>query len=340
MRYYGAPPSLSSVEARSWNIRGVIVSPDAGQTWSRRTSGTDREERYDARDEASELDGADEAEEDDGEETLDEILELDQTELDELGLTSTIRTNPSRSSDSRRAPADTGAVVHHRRAVLRDRFTDGLAWRTSISAPSTRRRSRPVVDPQTRAGRRDEVVLADARRAFENVEHAHGVGPAARGNSNVDAGGEGSIQCAARSSRRRDPQRSLLVQDVMRDAGVRETQRGRSLSFLAHDNGVWRVSSYAGHRPNSAVTSEYKAEHIARPRPGRRSAFRDALYVGNNASRRYSVAGFSRADGEARPESRCPRVPSSAQLTVDFWMRVRHRGVKLDRAAYRLRETR
>ena len=47
----------------------------------------DREERYDARDEASELDGADEAEEDDGEETLDEVLEMDQTELDELGLT-------------------------------------------------------------------------------------------------------------------------------------------------------------------------------------------------------------------------------------------------------------
>jgi hypothetical protein len=48
----------------------------------------DREERYDARDEASELGAdADAAEEDDGEETLDEILELDQTELDELGLT-------------------------------------------------------------------------------------------------------------------------------------------------------------------------------------------------------------------------------------------------------------
>jgi hypothetical protein len=48
----------------------------------------DREERYAARDEASELGAdADAAEEDDGEETLDEILELDQTELDELGLT-------------------------------------------------------------------------------------------------------------------------------------------------------------------------------------------------------------------------------------------------------------
>lgn len=46
-----------------------------------------REERHDARDEVSELVGADSAEEDDGEETLDEILEIDQTELEELGLT-------------------------------------------------------------------------------------------------------------------------------------------------------------------------------------------------------------------------------------------------------------
>jgi hypothetical protein len=47
-----------------------------------------REERRDARDEVSELvGGADGDEEDDGEETLDEILEIDQTELEELGLT-------------------------------------------------------------------------------------------------------------------------------------------------------------------------------------------------------------------------------------------------------------
>jgi hypothetical protein len=46
-----------------------------------------REERHDARDEVSELAGADPAEEDDGEETLDEFLEIDQTELEELGLT-------------------------------------------------------------------------------------------------------------------------------------------------------------------------------------------------------------------------------------------------------------
>ena len=46
-----------------------------------------REERYDARDDVSELVGTDPAEEDDGEETLDEILEIDQTELAELGLT-------------------------------------------------------------------------------------------------------------------------------------------------------------------------------------------------------------------------------------------------------------
>ena len=46
-----------------------------------------REARRDARDEVSELAGADPAEEDDGEETVDEILEIDQTELEELGLT-------------------------------------------------------------------------------------------------------------------------------------------------------------------------------------------------------------------------------------------------------------
>ncbi len=48
-----------------------------------------REERRDARAELSEAlrSDADAAEEDDGEETLDEVLEIDQTELDELGLT-------------------------------------------------------------------------------------------------------------------------------------------------------------------------------------------------------------------------------------------------------------
>ena len=46
-----------------------------------------REERREARDEVSELAGADAAEEDDGEETVEEMLEIDQTELDELGLT-------------------------------------------------------------------------------------------------------------------------------------------------------------------------------------------------------------------------------------------------------------
>ena len=46
-----------------------------------------REERRDARDEVSDLVGAKGDEEDDGEETLDEILEIDQTELEELGLT-------------------------------------------------------------------------------------------------------------------------------------------------------------------------------------------------------------------------------------------------------------
>jgi hypothetical protein len=46
-----------------------------------------REERRDARNELSESADADAAEEDDGEETFDELLEVDQTELDELGLT-------------------------------------------------------------------------------------------------------------------------------------------------------------------------------------------------------------------------------------------------------------
>jgi hypothetical protein len=46
-----------------------------------------REERHEARDEVSELVGNDPVEEDDGEETLEEILEIDQTELEELGLT-------------------------------------------------------------------------------------------------------------------------------------------------------------------------------------------------------------------------------------------------------------
>ena len=48
-----------------------------------------REERRDAREEVSELAGADEdaAENDDGERTVAELLEIDQTELEELGLT-------------------------------------------------------------------------------------------------------------------------------------------------------------------------------------------------------------------------------------------------------------
>jgi hypothetical protein len=46
-----------------------------------------REERQDARDEVAERVEVDAAEEDDGEETDEEILEIDQTELEELGLT-------------------------------------------------------------------------------------------------------------------------------------------------------------------------------------------------------------------------------------------------------------
>jgi hypothetical protein len=46
-----------------------------------------REDWREARDEVSDQVGTDAAEEDDGEETAAEILEVDQTELDELGLT-------------------------------------------------------------------------------------------------------------------------------------------------------------------------------------------------------------------------------------------------------------
>ncbi len=47
----------------------------------------DREERRDAWEQASELGSGDDAEEDDGELTVAELLEVDQTELEELGLT-------------------------------------------------------------------------------------------------------------------------------------------------------------------------------------------------------------------------------------------------------------
>ena len=46
-----------------------------------------REDARSARDELREAAELDALEEDDGEETVDEMLELDQTELDELGLT-------------------------------------------------------------------------------------------------------------------------------------------------------------------------------------------------------------------------------------------------------------
>ena len=46
-----------------------------------------REERREARDDVSEHLATEAAEDDDGEETVDELLEIDQTELEELGLT-------------------------------------------------------------------------------------------------------------------------------------------------------------------------------------------------------------------------------------------------------------
>jgi hypothetical protein len=64
------------------------VSPKrSDQPGPEETAELAREERDEARDEVSELAGADPAEEDDGEETDEEVLEMDQTELEELGLT-------------------------------------------------------------------------------------------------------------------------------------------------------------------------------------------------------------------------------------------------------------
>ncbi len=52
---------------------------------SRRSSR--REEQHEARDEELELVGGDAADQYDDDETLNEVLEIDQTELEELGLT-------------------------------------------------------------------------------------------------------------------------------------------------------------------------------------------------------------------------------------------------------------
>jgi hypothetical protein len=70
------------------NRRSQIVSPRrSNQPGPEEQAELSREDRHDAQDEVSELTDTDLAEEDDGEETLDEILEIDQTELEELGLT-------------------------------------------------------------------------------------------------------------------------------------------------------------------------------------------------------------------------------------------------------------
>jgi hypothetical protein len=63
------------------------VSPRQSEPGPEEQAELSREERNEARDDVSELVGTDAAEEDDGEETDEEVLEIDQTELDELGLT-------------------------------------------------------------------------------------------------------------------------------------------------------------------------------------------------------------------------------------------------------------
>jgi hypothetical protein len=70
------------------NARSQAVSPKrTNQPGPDERAELSREEQRDARVEVSELDGANLAEEDDGEETVDEMLEIDQKELEELGLT-------------------------------------------------------------------------------------------------------------------------------------------------------------------------------------------------------------------------------------------------------------
>ena len=70
---------------------GVVtaVNVEAGQvvTAGQTVMKLAREEERSARDDLRESAEADAVEEDDGEESVDEMLELDQTELDELGLT-------------------------------------------------------------------------------------------------------------------------------------------------------------------------------------------------------------------------------------------------------------
>jgi hypothetical protein len=63
------------------------VSPRQSEPGPEEQAELSREERNEARDDVSELVGTDAAEEDDGEETDEEVLEIDQTELEELGLT-------------------------------------------------------------------------------------------------------------------------------------------------------------------------------------------------------------------------------------------------------------
>ena len=57
-----------------------------------------REEQREARDEEFERVDEDAADQYDDDETLDEVLEIDQTELEELGLTLDDRTNPTGSN--------------------------------------------------------------------------------------------------------------------------------------------------------------------------------------------------------------------------------------------------
>jgi len=154
------------------------------------------------------------------------------------------RAHPRRSAPTRVGVAivgerllDTGAVVHHRRAVLRDRFTDGWPWRTSISAPSTRRRSRPRRRP------------ANARRSTRRGR-ARRCAPRLR-KRRARARCRDPQRAATRTSMRRRRVGSNALRDRRGGATLSDrcsfrtscvtrrpqTQRGRSLSFWPMDNG-------------------------------------------------------------------------------------------------------
>ena len=98
------------------------------------------------------------------------------------------------------------SVVHHERPVLRDRLADRAALQHerlgAVRAAGDRRRARRVRSDG--AGRRLEVVVADAHRALEDVERADGVGARGRRQRPLRASGSSTTCQIARSASGRD----------------------------------------------------------------------------------------------------------------------------------------